>query len=203
MIDAYAKKLDKDFGKCKNGKEIQKKLAYYEHWNDYLDGFLSIGGAAAGFGVLALSLFTGYGPPHADKFGHFAKGLIANRGTGWLFNKVYRSFKKIDDADDDVREELKPLMPRVAVEGASTVGSAYLWEVLQRDVPAFPGSVYDEGDMFADGGGHVFGSMIEYELAWRRKHQYDAASKRLEELGKKPLPRVWNVGFGGASPKTQ
>ena len=203
MTDAYAIKLDKDFARCKTAKHVQEKIAYYEKWNDYLDLGLSGSAAAVGFGTLLAELGFGMGIPYADKFGHAAKGLVANRITGKFFDSLYRWWNKdkIKDADDDVRANLKPFVPRVTIEGASTAISAYGWEVLQRDVPAFPGSHFDLNDMMADTAGHVFGSVVEYKLAWRRKHQYDAASKRLEELGKKPLPPIWKFGFGGASPR--
>ena len=196
MTDAYAEKLHKDFKKCKNVKHVQEKIAYYEKWNDYLDVGLSAGATAVGFGTLLAELGLGIGIPYADKFGHAAKGLVASRITGKIFDWVYRKVNKVDDADDDVRANLEPFIPRVLTEGVSTGFSAYGWEVLQRNVPAFPGSHFDWWDIFADNGGHVLGSIVEYELAWRRKHQYEAASQRLEELGEEPLPPVWKAGFG-------
>ncbi len=198
----YQEKLRKDFARCKTAKQVEDKLAEYENWNDYLDFGMTVGFGIGTLGMFALMYFTGNYIQHLDKLGHAGKGFIASRATGKVFDGIYRWFHKIEDADDDVRANLKPFVPRVAAEGASTALSAYGWEVAQRDISAFPGSVYDLDDMAADTSGHVLGSVIEYVLAWRRKQQYDAADKRLQQLGEKPLPHVWKVGFGGVSPKT-
>lgn len=95
-----------------------------------------------------------------------------SRATGKVFDKLYQlRQEEIKDSDGNVRSNLNPSVPSVAAEGSSTAVSTYGWEVLQRDVPVWPGSTFDLNDMAADTGGHVLGSLVLYELTWRRKHQ--------------------------------
>jgi len=188
--EKYFEKLEKEFAKCKNGKAVKAKMAGYQKWNDCLEWTLTLGGIGT-IAVYGLAALSGDIPPYFDKLAHVGKGILTSRATSKIFNGAYRKIlsrlKGVSCLDDDVREKVDPIVPRIAAEAAGDALTAVGWEVWEGD--------YDFPDAGADGIGHALNVSIMTIIEYRKNFQYEAASQRLEELGEDPLEFEWRFGF--------